>query len=497
MILEYLAKVANTLDLVDTNEARQAAEGIDAVINSFAGGADDMFGSDLFEDLPSASPIKPYEPLKPTGGDTPVLEHPLDMLNVVVRELGRATEALKGSGLEGEAGGLTERAKMLRSKIFTRLKSPQRPKAEFSEEEWKSRNKGASLNKNVKNAADEAEDNPFDPNRPLPPRSKQKRTFPWKVLGEIHAIQDALLGKNDPQKSLKEYTDIIEEPPTENEANEYISAYMASAKIAPSAIKKSNKVYSATKVAIDEEQADKPLKNISPWPLIGHTQGRQDRQNKKIDAVGSLRDFSTRYEIKPTLDDALAFATAYVRAAGLDEGTQKEVLAMVANEFSKVGEVRAAVVIERLIKVANLLDSEGYEKAAVILDGVIKDAAELPKYPSRMETREELYDAPKHNKETMLEFTKKEVDENRKQHHLEGHRGTAETLQTRYSPELPGVSVIPVADGVVQDPVTRKIYDWGQGFNYGDKKRQPGGSVRHQTALWSQIAPPHRLFEDK
>ena len=156
-----------------------------------------------------------------------------------------------------------------------------------------------------------------------------------------------------------------------------------------------------------------------------------------------------------------------------------------------------AGLVERLGKVADLFDSEGKVEAAATIDAIIKDAVELPKIPGRLETRKEKYDAEAHNRETMWERTKHEIAENRKQHHLEGHRDTTKSLSTRYSPELPGVSLYHISEGVYQDPTTRKIYDFNKGFSLPNGEKYPGGSVANQTPSFSQMTGSGRAFETR
>lgn len=57
------------------------------------------------------------------------------------------------------------------------------------------------------------------------------------------------------------------------------------------------------------------------------------------------------------------------------------------------------------------------------------------------------------------------------------------TLSTRYSPDHVGVQVRRLADGVVQDPYTNKIYDWNSGFKTESGEEVPGGGVALQTDL--------------
>lgn len=159
--------------------------------------------------------------------------------------------------------------------------------------------------------------------------------------------------------------------------------------------------------------------------------------------------------------------------------------------------VRQMSALNKLTKVADMLDEEGYAEAAGILDTIIKDAVDLPNYPSRLETRKDLYDAPAHNNETMWEITQKEVGENRKQHHVLPMRPNAESLLTRYSPELPGVPLLHVSDSVYQDFLTKEIYNFNTGWTGREGRSYPGGSIKHQTPNLTQYAPPTRLFEKK
>lgn len=148
--------------------------------------------------------------------------------------------------------------------------------------------------------------------------------------------------------------------------------------------------------------------------------------------------------------------------------------------------------IRDMIKVADKLDSEGYTDAADILEQVVTAAAD--QYPSLNETRKDLYDFKAHNQETMHEVAKREVEENRKNHHLQTHQGMA-VSQTRYSPDMPGVMMTRISDGVYQDTVTNKIYDFQHGFTDASGNPRAGGSIKHQTPNFSQYAPPSRIFE--
>lgn len=63
----------------------------------------------------------------------------------------------------------------------------------------------------------------------------------------------------------------------------------------------------------------------------------------------------------------------------------------------------------------------------------------------------------------------------------EGLGPIGQSLNTRYSPDLPGVSLIRESDGVYKDPITGKTYDYNRGFVLDDGTEYVGGSVSGQT----------------
>ncbi len=57
------------------------------------------------------------------------------------------------------------------------------------------------------------------------------------------------------------------------------------------------------------------------------------------------------------------------------------------------------------------------------------------------------------------------------------------SLSTRYSPDRVGVQARRISDGVYQDPITNKTYDWNEGFTTDDGEQFGGGRVSLQTDL--------------
>jgi hypothetical protein len=60
------------------------------------------------------------------------------------------------------------------------------------------------------------------------------------------------------------------------------------------------------------------------------------------------------------------------------------------------------------------------------------------------------------------------------------------SLSTRYSPDRVGVQAARIGDGVCQDPITNKIYDWNDGFKTEDGENFVGGGVALQTDIFSR-----------
>lgn len=56
-------------------------------------------------------------------------------------------------------------------------------------------------------------------------------------------------------------------------------------------------------------------------------------------------------------------------------------------------------------------------------------------------------------------------------------------LSTRYSPDMPGVMLVRIGDNVWQCPVTKKIYDFANGYTTAKGNKIPGTSVSEQSKL--------------
>jgi hypothetical protein len=57
------------------------------------------------------------------------------------------------------------------------------------------------------------------------------------------------------------------------------------------------------------------------------------------------------------------------------------------------------------------------------------------------------------------------------------------SLSTRYSPDRIGVQAERVSDGVYRDPITKRVYNWNEGFKTENGQEFYGGNVSLQTDL--------------
>jgi len=62
------------------------------------------------------------------------------------------------------------------------------------------------------------------------------------------------------------------------------------------------------------------------------------------------------------------------------------------------------------------------------------------------------------------------------------YRPMEASLSTRYSPDMPGVSLVRIGEGIWQCPITKKIYDFKAGYTTAKGNVVPGSDVSNQTA---------------
>jgi hypothetical protein len=112
----------------------------------------------------------------------------------------------------------------------------------------------------------------------------------------------------------------------------------------------------------------------------------------------------------------------------------------------------------------------------------------------RNERGEEAYTIVKkeHDKDINAEEAIKIMDEK-----IKNYRPMEHALSTRYSPDMPGVSLIRIGDDVYQCPVTKKIYNYTAGYTTMDGDKVPGTNVSNQTQQLGFRQPEHANFSTR
>ncbi len=170
--------------------------------------------------------------------------------------------------------------------------------------------------------------------------------------------------------------------------------------------------------------------------------------------------------------------------------------------------------LEMIASLASVLDQSedpSIQKVASLLDDIlltigapkgsltaIKNAEdnEIEKLRSkyRSEQLEKLYTEGKiqQDKENGSDEAIKAIE-----HSVKSYRPNEHALSTRYSPDMPGVSLMRIGDNVFQCPVTKRIYNYESGFTNLNGDKVPGGSVSNQTQQLGDRLPEHSNFSSR
>jgi hypothetical protein len=152
--------------------------------------------------------------------------------------------------------------------------------------------------------------------------------------------------------------------------------------------------------------------------------------------------------------------------------------------------------VKCLLVYANILDADGQTNAVGTIDAVLETmATKIERTAAATSAREELYNNEKHRKDTMFNALMAEIEKVEPIH--EGLGGHADTLATRNSPDHPGVMMLRISDGVYQDIMSKKIYDFNKGWVDEKGNKQSGGSVAHQTPIYNQYLYMPQIFESR
>jgi len=112
----------------------------------------------------------------------------------------------------------------------------------------------------------------------------------------------------------------------------------------------------------------------------------------------------------------------------------------------------------------------------------------------RAKAIEKTYKEPKEGLDKMY---KKEDIQKAVKEQVKEYRPLESSLQTRYCPDHPGVSVSRVADYIYQCSLDKKIYDWTTGFTTEKGNKVPGGGVEHQHDFWYNRDGGHSIFDSR
>lgn len=147
--------------------------------------------------------------------------------------------------------------------------------------------------------------------------------------------------------------------------------------------------------------------------------------------------------------------------------------------------------VEELAALATALDESGDEvlmKQASVLDEILISIGSDPKAQKAFKQAEEQeinrLKAKYNNKDMKIvakegdyqEKARKAIDEN-----VKTYKPMEASLSTRYSPDMPGVSMVRISEGVYQCPVTKKIFDFRAGYTTVNGNKVPGTDVSNQT----------------
>jgi len=152
-------------------------------------------------------------------------------------------------------------------------------------------------------------------------------------------------------------------------------------------------------------------------------------------------------------------------------GSDEDTLAAAALDFAAYDTDDLRRVASLVSGFASALDADGHRTAADKLDNVLNKFASNP---------EAYWDPPKRRSTEMLPPNRSSI----------GDIGAS--LSTRHSPDLPGVQLVRMSDGVYRDPVSDKVYDFNKGFVLDDGTKYVGGSVSAQTPAGSERFRPLR-----
>lgn len=203
-------------------------------------------------------------------------------------------------------------------------------------------------------------------------------------------------------------------------------------------------------------------------------------------------------------DDLVLFATILTEAAGK--------IAEAANIVASKKQL-TSLDVDELGALATSLDETGdpvLQKQAAVLDEILLTIGADPKALGAFKKAEQdeidrlraRYQDTNRNEYTKaVEEHKKEINVNEAIKAIDSkvkkYRPMEAALSTRYSPDMPGVSLMRVGDHVWQCPITKKIYDFRSGYTTAKGNVVPGSEVSNQTQHLGFRAQEHMNFSTR
>jgi len=170
----------------------------------------------------------------------------------------------------------------------------------------------------------------------------------------------------------------------------------------------------------------------------------------------------------------------------------EEALSIVEGEGSSFSEDD----IEELGAVAQAFDESGdplLRKQASVLDEILISIGSNPKaseaFKKAQDDEIERLRAKYNKKNESDVIENKEAKEAIKaiEEKVKRYKPLEAPLSTRYSPDMPGVMLVRIGDNVWQCPVTKKIFDFTNGYTTANGNKIPGTSVSEQSKLENSV----------
>ena len=189
------------------------------------------------------------------------------------------------------------------------------------------------------------------------------------------------------------------------------------------------------------------------------------------------------------------------------------ILKMAAAEAEEIEPPVSVEQIEEIAALATEFDASGDEllrKQASLMDEILLTigSKKNPVNPKLAQDTEEDRLRAKYREQASAEVYSKAHEQQQKEigaeeaikdieKRVKTFRPLEAPLNTRYDPDMPGVLLMRVGDGVFQSPVTKKIYNYNAGFTTANGDKVPGSSVENQTQMLGFRAPEHMNFSSR